>query len=513
MNRSVLQGKGDCLDRELIVFSLLSDILKSYRSIFLYAFCFPLLALILTVSSFPVTVFGSEPQSITITELAKSYLGSINDNETPLDLYELIHLALTNNRDIEIARQQTTQEQGRYIQARSGYLPQVGVNGYYNYLERRDSAAKSNTNGASGQSSTAVNEEVEEDDVLHGSVSFSQLIYDFGRTTGNIRAKQSMLEASDVNLLKRIQYVVFQVKSMYFNVLEKRRLIDNAYESVKIFTHHLEQAGVYLRAGMRTKIDVINAEIELSNARMRLLRAKYKLKAARVDLEQVIGVRPFGGNYILRDDEVNLATILDTMPPVPSDIDNLVQLAFKQRPDLLYYQILLEAAEADIDKVKGAYWPTLSAEASYNEYDTELSLFKDSWDVGITWNWNLFSGLHTEGALAESKGKKRETRARLQNQQLIVIKEVTESYLNADENLQSVHLALQILDLAKENFQLAQKRYKTGTFNVTEFNDAQFNLTEARNELVVTYHGYLRALAAIEFSTGSYTRDPPKTVN
>ncbi len=76
----------------------------------------------------------------------------------------------------------------------------------------------------------------------------------------------------------------------------------------------------------------------------------------------------------------------------------------------------------------------------------------------------------------------------------------------AEENRESVDLALQALRLAKENVQLVEKRYKSGTFDVIEFNDAQLSLTRTRGELVLTYVSaiHLTPLQSIEFALGSY---------
>ncbi len=58
-------------------------------------------------------------------------------------------------------------------------------------------------------------DEVEEDDVLHGAARLSQLIYDFGKTTGTIGVGKSNLEAVKAHLQRQVQDIIFQVKEMY----------------------------------------------------------------------------------------------------------------------------------------------------------------------------------------------------------------------------------------------------------------------------------------------------------
>jgi outer membrane protein len=158
----------------------------------------------------------------------------------------------------------------------------------------------------------------------------------------------------------------------------------------------------------------------------------------------------------------------------------------------------LNSAAANLRSSKGDYWPSLAAQANYNDYDTDLSLYKDSWEVGMVESWVLFSGLQTKGAEEEAQGKFMENRAQLEDLHLAVVREVTERYLSAAENKERLKIVLETLELARENLALAKKRYESGANDVIEFNDAQLSLTRTRNDIVVTYYGYLTALGGIE---------------
>ncbi|BHH85951.1 TolC family protein [Desulforhopalus sp. 52FAK] len=417
-----------------------------------------------------------------------------------LNLNDLIQIAFAKNRLLEVVKQQQAQRRGQLTQARSGYLPQLSAEGRYTYVEREESAGSTSENSSSEFYFDSG--ETEKDDVVHGAVNFSQLIYDFGKTASNIEVGKMNLLASNAKLHRQIQEIIFQVKEAYYDTLEKRRLIDVAKESVKSFQQHLERAKLYRKAGVRTKIDVINAEVELSNARMNLVGAEYDLKVAKVALEQILGVKPHGGKYVLHQDDIRLDNILETMPPVPEKLEPLIDEAIMSRPDVIQLSLLTQSAEAGVDASKGDYWPSVGAQANYNNYDTELSLYKDSWEVGLVASWDLFSGLQTKGAEAEAYGHFFENKAQLENLHLAVVREVTESYLRAVENKERVNIALKTLELAKENLALAERRYESGANDVIEYNDAQLSLTKTRTDLVVTYYGYLTALAHIEYASG-----------
>lgn len=465
------------------------------------------LSLLLTACCFTFSCTAAASGEHKATHRSNAVNSSPNTLHPPqeiLTLDNLIDIALKHNQMLEVVRQKVAQSQGRLIQARSGYLPSLTIKGRYNYTERKDSAQSEEYDAAATTAETIIpdTDETERDDVVHGLASLSQLIYDFGRTTGGIDVGRSNLKAADAHLQRQVQTIIFQVKEAYYSVLEKKRLIEVAVESVKNFQQHLDRAKVYHQAGVRTRIDVINAEVELSNAKMRLLRAKYNFKTARVALAQVLGIQPNQGRYNLYSNDISLDNILASMPPLPDTLDNLIEEAINERPDILQLTLLTEAAKANLVRIKGNYWPSISAEATYSDYDTDLSLYKDSWEVGVACTWELFSGFHTQGAAAEALGLLLENKAQLQDLQLTVTREVTDSYLQTDENREGVQIALQTLELARENLLLAEKRYQSGAYDVIEFNDAQLSLTRTQNELVVTYYGYLTALAGIEHAVG-----------
>jgi outer membrane protein len=131
-----------------------------------------------------------------------------------------------------------------------------------------------------------------------------------------------------------------------------------------------------------------------------------------------------------------------------------------------------------------------------------MATFEDQWRVGIDLTWELFSGFETEGEMVEARGKLREVQAALMDLQLFITREVTDSYLRADEFREGVDIADETLVLAKENLYMAEKRYIAGLNDMIEYNDAQLNFIRAQSSLVTTYYDYLTALARIDNSIG-----------
>ncbi|WP_136808273.1 TolC family protein [Desulfosediminicola flagellatus] len=404
---------------------------------------------------------------------------------TSLTLNDVIELTLKNNPQIEIARHQYSQNDAVLTQSRSLYYPQVGTGADYSRI-RIDNL-----------------QPTDEDNVASIQLEVSQRIYDFGKTTGLIDASSFNLEAASANLTQIYHDIVLEVKSSFYSVLEKQRLIIVARQAVDNYEQQLYRAKRYFDAGVRTRIDVTNAEVNLSNQKLGLLRAKSDLQTARVKLQQVMGIVPNNGEYEIISEEFSIDDLAEGKPEMPEDIDTLLVTAQQLRPGLNRFSQLVKAAEASVTQAKGDYWPTIAASGVYTYYESDLSTFNDQWQLGVGLQWQLFSGFATDGKVAEAKARLREVNASLREFELAVVQDVNDSYLRADVNRAGVDIADQSLGLARENLELADKRYQSGLGDLLEFNDAQLLYTRNQSDLVTTYYAYLISLARIERATGN----------
>lgn len=403
-----------------------------------------------------------------------------------LGLDDFIELALQNNPGITVARNQVQAAEGRNTQAVSGYLPQFSAT------------------GEAGRIHIADLQPVDEDNVFSGGLSARQLIYDFGKTRGLISASNHETEAAIAYLNTVGSDIVFQVKAAYYDVLAKHYLIMVANDQVSSYTMHYDRAMEYYKAGVKSKIDVTNAQVELSQSNLLLLQSQFALKSSKVALHRIIGLAPENGKYHIQMDERDPADFGNLLSPIPGSLNELLEKAAEQRPDLTQAQKKIDSAQSNLAVAKSGYWPNIGAMGSYDTYDTELATLNDQWHVGIGLDWEFFSGFRTNGEVTEAKSNLRSTRAELHDAQLNAIQEVTDAFHLAEEKRDSVFLADNITKLAKENLELADERYKSGLGDMIEFNDAQIRYTEARSDLVTTFFDYNTALANLEKVTGFF---------
>lgn len=411
-----------------------------------------------------------------------------------MDLEQLLKLALENNPKINIAVQQYGQAEGQLVQANSAYLPRISV-------------------GASGgRYHIDQLQPVEEDSVVQAGISASQLIFDFGKTLGAMAAGRFKRDAARANLDQQVHDLIFDVKTAYYSVLEKEALVQVALQAISNYEQHLYRARKFFDAGVRTRIDITNAELELANARLNHLQAASNLATARVRLEQVIGIQPENGQYQLAAG-VPLNNLATTLPSFNEGLNQLLETAHKLRPGLAQLSALMEAARASLDSAQGDNWPTFTATGSMDTYETDISSLYDQWQITAGLSWEIFSGFETQGKIAEARASLLELENSRRELELSIIRDVTDAHLRAKENREGVSIANLAMNLAQKNLELAEGRYRAGLGDMLEFNDAQLNLTQSQSNLVTTYYAYLTALARRDRAAGINNDIPVESID
>ena len=69
--------------------------------------------------------------------------------------------------------------------------------------------------------------------------------------------------------------------------------------------------------------------------------------------------------------------------------------------------------------------------------------------------------------------------------------------------LTGLRITAELLDNARQSYDLAQARYKTGISSIVEFNQAELNLLAAQITYANTQYEYLLQRSALSFQTGT----------
>ncbi|MGD0274987.1 MAG: TolC family protein [Syntrophales bacterium] len=400
-----------------------------------------------------------------------------------LSLQKCVEISLKNHPSIISAVSTVRATQARIDQARANYYPQINWSSGYN----RNSAPTTTIGGSGG-----IIVGVGPYDQYSSAVTLSQNIYDFGKTSTQVKIQSLTADSSRYDLDLALSQLVFTVKQAYYDLLQAKINRDVAADTVSQFQQHLDQAEAFFRIGTKAKIDVTKAEVDLSNAKLNLLTAENVVGIAKVTLNNAMGI-PSAPEYTIESQF--------THETYPVNFEEVLKKAYGYRPDLLSLIAKRDAADKSIDLAKTGYYPTLSGDASYGRTGGDFPLAED-WTVGATLSFPLFSGFLTKYQVEEAKANLSVFKANEESLRQSIRLDVEQAYLNLKQAELKIPTSEIAVKQADENNQLAGGRYQTGVGSPIEVTDALVALSNAKTAYTQALHDYKIAQAAIEKAMG-----------
>ncbi|CAM3810723.1 TolC family protein [Arcobacter cloacae] len=408
-----------------------------------------------------------------------------NLNAKDILLEELINTAIQNNSNIKISKYKEEIKDANYESSKAGYLPRVSAVGEVTKYDIK------------GSNSNQV-----EDNVTGFSLSANQLIYDFGKTSNIIDSAKEDYLASNFETVKNISFTVLKIKEAYYNILSSFQQINLAKESIKIDELHLVQAEKYYKAGVRTLIDVTDAQLKLSNSKLELIQAQYNLKNAQTKLISILGIDETQKIDIKNAQEIT--SLAKSLEVTNLQLENLLSKGYENRPELKMFEKQINAQKLKLKSNRAEYYPRVDFDATYSDKDSDKITSVDvrQATAGVYLKWDLYTGDSTQANIKSSLASLNSLKQQLTQEKLQIKEDITNAYFKLKESEESINIALLSVDLSTVKLDLANKRYQAGLNDLVELNESKLQYTQAKSNLINTYYSYLSSKANLDYAIG-----------
>jgi len=412
------------------------------------------------------------------------------DPPRTMSLAECLQIAEQNHPDIAAARGLIDSAQAQVRIARAGYRPQLNggadyTRATYNYAATPGTSPRQFNSSYNGESFSPA-------PYYYGGLNFSQLIFDFGRTRGVIERSQVQLEAANQNLRRVHDLVYLNVREAFYGVLADEQLLQARKDAVDNQTKHLEQVRSFHEVGTRPKIDVTNQEVALANSQVDYRQAQENLEVARAALATAMGIAL---------DQAPEPLNAGGEAAEAGQLDDLLNLAEKRRPDLESFRDQIFAAQADMLVARSYFRPNFQLAAIFNYQNLKFPLIYN-WDLAGLVAQNFLDGGTKQARLAAAQAEETVARANLTSLVEKIRQEVFTDYSDLKVAKDKIQLSQQAVGDAKENLALAEGRYAAGYGNIIELTDAQTLLTDSQVQEIVSRFDYQTAAARLDVAVG-----------
>ena len=378
---------------------------------------------------------------------------------------EAVALALENNYGVKMAENAVAVAENNTSILNTGFLPTVTGNAGTTYNLDNTEAEFSNGESTSlnGAESTRYN----------ASVGLNYTIFDGLGRRYNYKRLKEQYQLSELQARETIENTVLQLFSVYYNVAQLSDNLNTLEETLNITKDRLVRTEYQFEYGQNTKLEVLNAEVDINNDSINVINIRQQIKNAKRDLKLVLG-ETYSSDF---DVETEVEFTLKFQK------DSLFEKAKSRNVALLQTEKNIAISKLDINSGKSAYLPTIGLTGSYgwNKNNNNAASFvavstNTGLSGGLNLSWNLFDGGSTITRVKNAKINLETQQLQKENILLSIERDFNNAWDNYTNKLEIYNIQEKNIMTAQNNFERTQEKFKIGQVNSIEFRQAQLNL-------------------------------------
>ena len=424
------------------------------------------------------------------------YMAQAEPESLKITLEGAKRMALERNPTLAAARERVIQAREAIVQARAAFLPTVSTTSAWNYTQDTGSASFGYT-----------------ENLYTNKISATQLLFDgFLRKYTHLAAsygkKMTLASQEDAQRL-----LAWSVAQSFLHIQLARENIKIAESDMAFNRQQEKEALAREKAGTGSLSDLLNFKTKVNTANAFLISSRQDLKESCHGLAALLG---YGSAQLPESFEIGPLEIGDTdldvsnntNPALILDQDKHMEIFLAQRPDLLQAEYAVKAADAKINMAAAGYYPTVSLTGSYGITSGET--FSDMGDtdkmgaaVGVTVNFELFSGGSTKSSVREAKSVKKELKKELESSKLTAMSNIKSAMDDIHTTRRQLLLQKENAELVEQMRNLVEKEYAAGQTSLVRLNEVQNNLVSALGDLAIARVSLILAMERFDYYTGN----------
>jgi OMF family outer membrane factor len=388
------------------------------------------------------------------------------ERNQPITLKEALEIANRNSPTIGVARIEVERAKARLDEQVAARNPTVDAQSTLSYINSAEAQA-SGILLPFGARPSPISKN------LSSSVGVNYSIYNSGRVDANIRSAENSLRSSEANFNRIAQTTRLSVATAYYGAQNADGQVRIREEQVKNNERSLQDTEALERAGVGTKFDVLQSQVELANARQNLSSAKASQATTRRELARQLSYPP--NLDLFPADEIKPA---DDWKP---SLEETILLALKNRSELDVQKLQREVARDNAKAALAALGPRVTLSASIDQADNlnQVGGSGFGYTLAARLNWSLFDGgvanaqakqAEADRALAEVRFTEAGNQARF---------DVESAYNNLNSRREQIESTTLAVKQANEALRLSRLRLSAGVGTQLEVIRSQDALTQA----------------------------------
>ena len=423
-----------------------------------------------------------KPEQVRITELR------------PLGLVEVENLAEVNNPNLKAIASQVDQAQSNLRARIAQWYPNLNLEA--NSLPTF-TTGQARSNASSGAALT--------DRWDLGAALTAQWSLINPQRVPTIAAARDQFEKAKFQYVIALRDLRLQTASAYFDLQLSDDQVRIGQESVRASIVSLRDSMARFQAGVATKLEVLEAETQLSRDQQLLTNSLAAQAIARRTLAALLDL-PQNVTPTAKDP----ARVFGIWQP---SLQESIVAAYTFREELDQALLDISIANSQANAALGAVQPFLNIFAAFsgNVFDgqgpvivAEPGIDGGNYDtaIGLNLSWRLFDGGAAAAQSRQNKQLAQENTFRFAQRRDGIRQEVETSFYELEKNNRNIVTTSREVISARESLRLARLRFQAGVTTQREVVDNQRDLTQAEVRFSNSITDYNKRLAELRRRTG-----------
>lgn len=381
--------------------------------------------------------------------------------QSELSLSDAIRIGLEKNYDIRIAKNNQLIADNNHSLGNAGFLPSVTAQ-----FDQNNANNDTRQEFLSGQNLERDNAK---SDNTNATVGLNWTIFDGLKMFTTYEKLGELKNLGEADAKVRIEASVASIIQAYAQLVQAKQQQLVADKNVSISEDRLVLAEERFQLGSGSKLEVLNAKVDLNADKSARLTQNQLFEEARVNLNQLLGRDP--NTELQPTDSLQTGSILQ-MEQLRSD-------ALKQNPALLIAESNRRIAKLELKEVQSAMLPRVDVLGDYhwNRSSSEAGFLASNQNTGINYGLrasiNVFNGFKVQRERQNAQIRIETANMQLEQERLALEAGLNKVYLLYASALQMLALEQENLIVAAQNLDVANERFKLGAQTALELREAQ----------------------------------------
>jgi outer membrane protein TolC len=390
---------------------------------------------------------------------------------------QAIDLALKNNYDIRLAKNDAAITANDYAYANLAFAPRVNgtVNKVWNNTRTKQEFANGSKRDTSGIHAST----------LSANVSLAWTLFDGLKMFATRQKLESLRDLGELAVKDQVINTVANIIAGYYNVVQQKQQLRNLAEQLSISEERVKLSDAKFQTGLGPKTDWLQSKVDYNALKASYLRQQTLIEQSKASLNQLMAVDATNTQYDVQD------TI-----PLNMDLSygGLRQEVLQKNTGLMVAQQNLTVSQLQLKESKGDYFPVINFNSAYNYSRVNSNAATNSFSpiynqngvisYGFSATIPIFNGLNVKRQVNAAKLNVGYQQLALENTRTLVDLSLTTAFKDYEYYKTAVTLEDENLGLARENVMVAMERFRQGVSTVIEMKEAQQSLEDAYNRLI-----------------------------